>query len=106
LPISGGCRRDRGFDARLSELTDADITILGAGPVGSALALLLARTSPDPSRIVLCHAWRGTRPVPSSEDADAEPATATPSDVATPARPGGGPDTRSLALNHGSRVLL
>ncbi|GAA5232483.1 UbiH/UbiF/VisC/COQ6 family ubiquinone biosynthesis hydroxylase [Verticiella sediminum] len=64
---------------------DADITILGAGPVGSALALLLADGAPDPSRIVLCRA---------------------------PARPPAGQawahtaDPRAIALNHGSRLLL
>lgn len=71
-------------------MKDVDITILGAGPVGSALALLLARTAPDPSRIVLCHAWRGAR-------------AALQATISTaPA----GPDPRALALNHGSRVLL
>lgn len=85
-------------------MNDADITILGAGPVGSALALLLARTSPDPSRIVLCHAWRGSRPAPAT-DGSAEQASngAPPTDNAGQAK---GPDPRSLALNHGSRVLL
>lgn len=71
---------------------DADITILGAGPVGSALAQLLARTAPDPSRIVLCHSWRGAKPAPAADN---------PAKTATP-----GPDPRALALNHGSRVLL
>ncbi len=56
---------------------DADVTILGAGPVGSTLALLLARLTPTPRRIVLCRA---------------------PAD--------GRSDPRVLALNHGSRVLL
>ncbi len=62
-------------------MNDVDITILGGGPVGSALALLLARAAPDPSRIVLCR----------------------------PAAPAAGPaalDPRALALNHGSRLLL
>lgn len=85
-------------------MNHADITILGAGPVGSALALLLARTSPDPSRIVLCHAWRGSRPTPSS-DGSAEQPAASPPPSDSPERTGG-PDPRSLALNHGSRVLL
>lgn len=66
-------------------MIDADVSILGAGPVGSALALLLARHAPDPSRIHLCR-------------------------VAAPARPADQPATvaaaRTLALNHGSRVLL
>ena len=62
---------------------DTDITVLGAGPVGSTLALLLARHAPDPSRIVVCRA----------EPKQAADATATR-------------DLRVLALNHGSRVLL
>lgn len=85
-------------------MNDADITILGAGPVGSALALLLARTSPDPSRIVLCHAWRGSRPAPSSDGStEAAPSGSQPAGKPENAA---GPDPRSLALNHGSRVLL
>src|SRR5690606_356919 len=101
---TGGCRRDRGIDEGLAELKDVDITILGAGPVGSALALLLARTSPDPSRIVLCHAWRGSRRAPTRDDGSTAAAP-------TPQLGGAdesvrGPDPRSLALNHGSRVLL
>jgi 2-octaprenyl-6-methoxyphenol hydroxylase len=62
---------------------DTDITVLGAGPVGSTLALLLARHAPDPSRIVVCRA----------EPKQTADATATR-------------DLRVLALNHGSRVLL
>jgi 2-octaprenyl-6-methoxyphenol hydroxylase len=60
------------------------IAILGAGPVGQALALMLARIVPDPAGIVLIH---GAPPLP-----------------AAPA--GSNPDTRVLALNHGSLVLL
>jgi len=60
-----------------------DIAILGAGPVGSALALLLARAAPDPSRIVLLQSQVEASP-------ELPPAT----------------DPRVLALNHGSRVLL
>lgn len=67
-------------------MNDADITILGAGPVGSALALLLARATREPGRITLCRVAR------------AAPAAA--------AAPPGGPDPRALALNHGSRLLL
>lgn len=63
----------------------ADVTILGAGPVGSALALLLARVAPDPARIHLCRL----------------PARALPSDQPTGLRA-----ARTLALNHGSRTLL
>src|SRR5690606_37836900 len=67
-------------------------TILGAGPTGSALALLLARNAPDRARIVLCQAWRGSRPAPG---ADTRTRTAA-----------SGHDPRAIALNHGSRVLL
>lgn len=62
-------------------MPEADITILGAGPVGCTLALLLARHAADPARIVLC--------------------AATPRGAAAGAR-----DPRALALNHGSRLLL
>ena len=64
-----------------------DIAISGAGPVGSALALLLARKSPQPERIVLMGKGLGS---------------------AKPAAMDAGPksDPRTLALNHGSRVLL
>jgi len=61
---------------------DYDIAILGGGPVGSALALLLARAARDPARIALLRA-------------DPAPATAAATS-----------DPRVLALNHGSRVLL
>ncbi|OZI65239.1 UbiH/UbiF/VisC/COQ6 family ubiquinone biosynthesis hydroxylase [Bordetella genomosp. 1] len=59
-----------------------DIAILGAGPVGQALALLLARAARDPARIALL---------------------ATPSGAS-----GAAPlaDPRVLAMNRGSRVLL
>lgn len=60
-----------------------DIAILGAGPVGHVLALLLARLAARPQRIALL---AGAAP---------EPGTAVPS-----------ADPRVLALNHGSRVLL
>ena len=62
-------------------MDDADITILGGGPVGSALALLLAQGAPDPTRIVLCR-------------------------TGAPATGSGAADPRALALNHGSRLLL
>lgn len=61
-----------------------DIAILGAGPVGRTLALLLARHSARPERIALL--------------AGAAPAGKA---VQPPAA-----DPRVLALNHGSRVLL
>lgn len=63
-----------------------DIAILGAGPVGQVLALMLARMAPDPSRIVLLQ---------SQAPAPTVAATAIPA-----------ADPRVLALNHGSRVLL
>ena len=65
-----------------------DIAITGAGPVGSALALLLARHAPDPGRIALIgkhfqdDTEAGGLPVPDNS-----------------------PDPRSLAMNHGSRML-
>ncbi|MDY0309698.1 MAG: FAD-dependent monooxygenase [Castellaniella sp.] len=59
-----------------------DITILGSGPVGCALALSLADAAPDPARIALA----GPAPTP---------------------RPSGQAiDPRALALNHGSRRFL
>lgn len=63
-----------------------DIAILGAGPVGRVLALMLARVAPDPARIALL---AGSAPVPVT------PAAAVPA-----------ADPRVLAMNHGSRVLL
>lgn len=62
---------------------DFDIAILGGGPTGCALALLLARACPHPARIALLQ----------SDDQ---------------ARYGFTPeqDPRVLAINHGSRVLL
>ncbi|CAB3937026.1 UbiH/UbiF/VisC/COQ6 family ubiquinone biosynthesis hydroxylase [Achromobacter insolitus] len=63
-----------------------DIAILGAGPVGRVLALMLARVAPDPARIALL---AGSPPAPVAPSA-AAPAT----------------DPRVLAMNHGSRVLL
>ncbi|MBO9354033.1 UbiH/UbiF/VisC/COQ6 family ubiquinone biosynthesis hydroxylase [Bordetella petrii] len=62
-----------------------DIAILGAGPVGRVLALLLARQAARPERIALL---AGTAPAPGAA-------------AAIPAA-----DPRVLALNHGSRVLL
>ncbi|OXR50562.1 monooxygenase [Pusillimonas sp. T2] len=62
---------------------DFDLVIMGAGPVGSALALMLARYSPDPARIALV----GTQFF----------ATDT---LNSPT------DPRTIALNHGSQVAL
>ncbi|MFM7011167.1 MAG: UbiH/UbiF/VisC/COQ6 family ubiquinone biosynthesis hydroxylase [Betaproteobacteria bacterium] len=60
-----------------------DIAILGGGPVGCALALLLARLSPAPERIVLLQSDSASRYGHTPES-----------------------DPRVLAVNHGSRVLL
>lgn len=62
---------------------DFDLAILGGGPVGSVLALLLARLAPQPARIVLLQ-------------------------TDTASQYGHRPelDPRVLAINHGSRVLL
>lgn len=59
-----------------------DIAILGAGPVGRVLALMLAREAPDPARIAL---------VQGAAPGAVPPAAADP---------------RVLAMNQGSRVLL
>lgn len=60
-----------------------DVAIQGAGPVGATLALLLARQSRHPERILLLAGER-----------------------LAPGVPTGKPDPRTLAINHGSRVLL
>jgi 2-octaprenyl-6-methoxyphenol hydroxylase len=62
---------------------DFDLAILGGGPVGSALALLLARLAPQPARIVLLQAETASQYGHRPEL-----------------------DPRVLAVNHGSRVLL
>ncbi|WP_397474071.1 FAD-dependent monooxygenase [Pusillimonas sp.] len=64
------------------ETPEFDIVISGAGPVGSALALLLARTARVPERIALLER--------------------SPTSQATPVAA----DPRTLAMNHGSRMLL
>ena len=61
---------------------DFDLAILGGGPVGSALALLLARLAPQPARIVLLQAETASQYGHRPEL-----------------------DPRVLAVNHGSRVL-
>lgn len=63
---------------------DYDIVITGAGPVGCALALMLARYAPDPKRIALVGA----------------------SFVRHDASKNKAPDPRSIAVNHGSIALL
>lgn len=67
------------------ETPEFDIVISGAGPVGSALALLLAKAAPRPERIALAG-----RNFASGGD--------SAKDVAG--------DPRTLAMNHGSRALL
>jgi len=62
---------------------DFDVAILGGGPTGCALALLLARLTASPERIALLQADQQGRY------------------GFTPAE-----DPRVLAINHGSRVLL
>src|SRR5690606_2055359 len=59
---------------------EAALTLFGAGPVSLTLALLLARQTPDPARIVVCQSAQAAR------DLDDDP--------------------RAIALNHGSEVLL
>lgn len=62
---------------------DVDVAILGAGPVGGVLALLLAEHARHPGRIAVLHADQASF---YGHDTSADP--------------------RVLALNHGSRVLL
>ncbi len=69
-----------------------DIIISGAGPVGCALALLLAARTRQPHTIAL--AARGLAAAPGTGAST------------TGAGPGHVPDPRTLALNHGSRSLL
>lgn len=82
---------------------DSDITILGGGPVGTTLALLLARLTPRPERIVLCRPERAPASVAPAAAIPAAPPVA-PADAF--AGKAAAPDPRVMALNHGSRVLL
>lgn len=65
-----------------------NIIINGAGPAGSTLALLLARKASHPERIALVGTALGQAGTPVAADHNKLP------------------DPRTLALNHGSRVLL
>jgi len=71
-----------------------DIAISGAGPVGSALALLLAARAPQPERIAVL-----ARGITATDSANAHAGKPE-----VPTRPAA--DPRTLALNHGSRMLL
>lgn len=98
-----------------------DIAILGAGPVGHVLALLLARQTTHPERIALL-AGSATRRASASQphaantNANGESQAATGHEQpgerthgpASAALSGSSPDAdpRVLAMNHGSRVLL
>lgn len=66
-----------------SHAPEFDIAIVGGGPTGSALAMLLARLAADPGRIALFQSEQRTR-----------------YDVTVAG------DTRVIAINEGSRVLL
>src|SRR5690554_3189197 len=65
-----------------------DIIISGAGPVGSTLALMLATKTGHPERIALVGKMVG------------------PPDGSRAQKNRDKPDPRTLALNHGSRILL
>lgn len=71
---------------------DYNIAILGAGPVGQVLALLLARLVRDPARIALLAGDGGAGQPGAGRPGAAQPAPAD--------------DPRIIAINHGSRVLL
>ena len=92
---------------------DCDVAILGGGPAGCALALLLARAAPEPGRIALLRTAPGTAravggsagtPVSNTDGTNGvapdSPRQNTSTSLSADA------DPRVLALNHGSRVLL
>lgn len=88
-----------------------DIAISGAGPVGSALALLLAAQTTQPQRIVVL--GRGLTALREDSRTDTAKTRRVTLDDApkqeqlapeTPVGPVA--DPRTLAMNHGSRVLL
>lgn len=65
-----------------------DIIINGAGPAGGALALMLAKKTNHPKRIALVGDALGQAGAQAASDQNSSP------------------DPRTLALNHGSRVLI
>ncbi|MCD8494245.1 MAG: hypothetical protein LRY61_03000 [Burkholderiaceae bacterium] len=69
--------------ATTAPAVEFDLGIVGGGPTGSALALLLARLAPDPARIVLFQSETVTRWNIASHE-----------------------DNRVIALNEGTRVLF
>jgi 2-octaprenyl-6-methoxyphenol hydroxylase len=71
-----------------------DIAISGAGPVGSALALLLAERAPHPERIAVLARGITAKGGEAKETGQTRPAARRTA------------DPRTLALNHGSRMLL
>ena len=94
-----------------------DVAIIGAGPVASALALLLARLARDPARIALTGDPLAGSPAAGSPAAGSpaarnsvsgSPAAASlaPSSRTVDVPGTGAADPRTLAMNEGSRRLL
>ena len=97
-----------------------DIAILGAGPVGHVLALLLARHTEQPQRIALLAGSASPRAGKASDTklstgpqaaADRPVQNGSAASTGQPAAPAllaspPAADPRVLAMNHGSRVLL